>query len=203
MNLKQNLVTILTITLILALGVGGYFLVVNYTQKRLGQLEQEALTDQDSEATTSQTREITLPEQPQAKQNSSIYLQAEKENYVLGETFNLLVMVKSEGEVIDGVEFILEYDPQTISIGEPELGTFFSLYPQKEVDQEKGTIRLAAIQSPDEHKELNEEIIVSLPITTLKSGTTILTFIKDKTHIAAYGGQDLLGKEENLTLKVE
>jgi hypothetical protein len=212
MSIKQTLVTVLTITLILGLGVGGYFLIINYTQKKLSQLEEEALTTTTQEHfPPASVREIKLPDRPQVEKKSALILQLqpEQDNYSLNQTINLEVIVSvphegDQGVVVDGAEFVLQYDPQVIEVGEPVQGSFFSLYPQKKVDKQEGVIRVIAIQDPDENKPLTqEEILITFPLTLRTKGETIFTFDKAKTHIACCAGQELLERAEELTIKIK
>ena len=50
---------------------------------------------------------------------------------------------------------------------------------------------------------LNQEIVVTLPVTGLKRGKVSFDFDKENTFIAAYGGQDLLQKATPLTVVIE
>lgn len=210
MNLKQIILSILTFTLILAFGLGSYLFIIKQTKEKLSQLEEEAISTSttgviERSLPSPSVREITLADQPQVEKRSSIFLQLDpdKPSYSPGETFNLIVLVKAQGEVIDGAEFLLNYDPGLIKVGEPVTGSFFSLYPQKQVNPEQGKIRVIALQSPDENKPLNQEILVTLTLTAKEKGTTSLTFDLSKTHLAGYGGKDLLQTAESLTIKVD
>ncbi|GAG13822.1 unnamed protein product, partial [marine sediment metagenome] len=187
MIIKKALLLLLTFIIILAIGIGGYLSITQQTEKKLTELETEVKTigetkqvvkeeEEQEEVISPSPRTIILPNQPKVEQNSSFSLRTNKETYIIGESFSLDVIVKSPGVVIDGAEFVLNYDPQVIEVGELILGSFFSLYPQKKVDPEKGTIKVVALQKTGENKELYEEIVVSLPITGLKKGRVDFTF---------------------------
>jgi hypothetical protein len=148
-------------------------------------------------------RQVTASSQPTVDRKASFYISLDKNNYTVGETFTVIVMVNGKGEKVDGAEFILTYDPTIISIGSPVIGTFFSIYPQKKVDPELKTVRVIALQKPDENKALGEEVMIRLPITALASGTVKLDFVKDKSHIAGYGGQELLETTVPATITIK
>lgn len=151
-------------------------------------------------------REIASKTQPETQQTitktSSLYLKSDTDTYTNGATVNLQVIIQGKGEKVDGAEFILNYDSKLVSIGVLTTGTFFSLYPQKTVNAEKGTVRVIALQKPDENKSCNEEVIVNFPVTLLQKGQVSLSFAKDKAHIAGYGGKELLEETIPLTITV-
>ncbi len=144
-----------------------------------------------------------LASESKQEQLSSFSLKTDKTSYGVQETFNLQVLVSSDGKQVDGAEFLLTFDPKLIQIGTLKPGTFFSLYPQKIVDNEKGTVRVAALQKPDASKILNQEILITLPVTGVASGQAIFNFVKEKSHIAGYGGQELLKEVVPLTITVD
>lgn len=213
---KKIILTSIALIIILAIAIGGYVFINQQAKKELGQLTKESRTASSLKDFVSQTkpvqeikealpkqRVISLPSQPKAEKKSSFSLKTDKSNYLVGESFNLTVLVNAQGEVVDGVEFILNYDPKKVEIGQPILGSFFSLYPQKQVDSQKGEVRVIALQKPTENKSLNQAVVVTLPITTLQKGKANFSFVRDKTHIAAYGGQDLLKEAVNLSITIE
>ena len=186
MNIKKYIFPVLTILMIIGTGIGIYVLF---------KIESKPVIKQE---------EKLIPEIPQLDKSSSIYLQSDNSSYSRGETFNINVIVSSsKRDIADGVEFVLTYDPEIIQIQEIIQGPFFSIYPLKQIDNEKGEVKVMALQGANENKPLNEEIIVTLSIAPLQSGQTDFDFIKDKTHIAGYGGQDLLENIVGLSLEIE
>jgi len=147
-------------------------------------------------------REINIPSQPKVEGQASFTISADQTDYNIGETFNLTIVVKANGEKVDGAEFLLTYDPQAVEVGSLQLGSFFSLYPQKKVDQAAGQVRIIALQKQDQTRPLDQAVLITLPVTGLKSGLASFTFVKDKCHIAAYGGQDLLKEAAPLTIEI-
>ena len=204
MSIKKILSFSLIIIIFAGIGAGGYYFINQQTQKRLAELEKESRTEVKKEAVFSPSpREIIPPGHSKAEKNSSFYLETDKEKYNVGDSFNLMVMVDAQGAVVDGAEFVLNYDPGLVEFGEPALGLFFSLYPQKTVDLEEGKVRVIALQGLDENKSLNQAIVVSYPVTARQKGKVNFEFDKEKTHIAGYGGQELLQKTTSLTIIIE
>ncbi len=182
---KKILFIILTLTILVAVGgVGGYLFTAQKNSKQNKQTE------------------LVLSEKTQVERKASFYLKTDKQTFTEGEFFNLVIIVKAEAQVIDGAEFLLNYDPSLVKLGEPIPGTFFSVYPQKKVDNEKGTVKVIALQPPGESKSLKEEIMVTLPITVLQKGKAVFEFDKSKTHIAGYGGQELLEESVSLSISI-
>ncbi len=145
----------------------------------------------------------TVKFEEKAEKEMTIYLMTDEENLVVGEKFKLFVYIEGEGAVVDGVEFILNYDPQTIRWEKIEEGNFFSLYPQKTISESNGQVRVIALQNPGETKSLTKEMVVVLSGEGLKKGETSFDFDLSKTHAAGYGGQELLRQTKPLTIKID
>lgn len=212
-NYKRILLpfSVFIIIIIIIIFIGGYLFINQQTKKELGELKTKVKIEKQEARKVKETfppplassRRILPPNRSKMKKKATLFLKTEKNSYSLGENFNLLVKIKAKGYVVDGVEFILNYNPQQIKISQPILGNFFSLYPQKSVDKQKGQVRVIALQKASENKPLNEEIVVTLPVVSLQKGTVNFSFNKEKTHIAGYGGQDLLKEAIPLIIKIE
>lgn len=199
--MKKILIIIAALLIVLIVGGGGYFLFSKQLKKNLKQLNRE-LVKQEAKPSL-KPREIKLADQPKVEPQTSFYFKTDKTTYKVGEIFEIKIYINALGEKVDGAEFVLQYDPQLIEVDQPKLGTFFSLYPQKIVDPQKGTVRIIALQKPSENKNLNEELMVTLSVNPKQSGTINFSFVKEKTHIAGYGGQELLKEANPLTIIVE
>lgn len=207
-KVKKAFIPTLIIVLIVILGIGGYVFISQQTKKKLleqeGQLKPSA-GPVEKQYPESEPREISVPGQPKADKAASLSLRPayEKASYAVGEVFNLNVEVDGGSEVVDGVEFILNFDPNLVELGQPVDGGFFYLYPKKEADNEKGQVRVAAVQGADENRQLGKAVVVVLPVTTLGQGKVNFSFVKEQSHVAAYGGQDLLDKAIGLEVTIE
>lgn len=186
----------LLIVIFLALGGGLTYYLINL------QFKQKLLELEKAKQAGPEVREIVIADKQEEKK-ASIFLKTETEEFGVNRPFSLDVMVKADNKKVDGAEFLLTFDPTLISLAEPVAGSFFTLYPQKVVDSEAGTVRVVAVQEPNQDKVLNEEILVSFIVMPLGRGEVTFDFDKSKTHIAGYGGQDLLGIISPLTIKIE
>jgi len=190
-EVKQFLLFLLVSLLMTGMALAGLVVIRNKTEERLAELEEEA------------KKAVVVPDYQKLARNSLLYLKSEKENLTVGEMINLEVMIQSKGETVDGVEFVLAYNPELINIGEPIPGAFFSLYPLMEVNPDKGTVRIIALRSPDESNSLNEAVLVTLPVSVLKKGRGEFKFDREKSHIVAYAGQEILQDLGSLTLSID
>lgn len=177
----------LIMILLLAFGSVGWFYIQQRTERQLTQLEAEVKTAKEVE---------------RVEPKAALFLEKDKESFGLGEIFELEVVVDGKGEMIDGVEFVLIYDPEAVEVRGIESADFFSLYPQKTIDPSQGLVRVVAIQGPAENELLGKESAAALTLVGLKIGQSELRFAKEKTHVAAYGGQDLLKEASSLTLNI-
>lgn len=199
---KKPLAYGIAAVIILILAIGGYLMLrMAKKPKEMVSTSNSKLNTQDIPAPS--PRNIVLSDQPKVEPQTSFYLKTDKTTYKIGEIFDIKIYINALGEKVDGAEFVLQYDPQLVEVDQPKLGTFFSLYPQKIVDPQKGTVRIIALQKPSENKNLNEELIATLSVNPKQPGTINFSFVKEKTHIAGYGGQELLKEANPLTIIVE
>jgi hypothetical protein len=199
---KKLLIPVVVLILIIFLGLGVYWFLTSLetNEANNSQKTSQFFTD---EISSFSVKEIKVPNQPQVEQKAFFFLKTDKNSYRVGETFNLQVMVFGKGEEVDGVEFLLNFDPWLVQVGEPQISNFFSLYPQKTIDNQKGRVKVIALQSLNESKPLNTQLVINLPVTVVQKGNLEFSFNKDKTHIVAYGGQELLKSAESLTIKLQ
>ncbi|MFC1711427.1 cohesin domain-containing protein [Patescibacteria group bacterium] len=206
-KLNPILGTIITIV-VLALATASYIYINQETKKKLKDQKLETSSQAspssviDKRFPSSEPRVLDLPNQKQAEKAAVLSLETGVETVNVGQAFNLQVVINAQGELVDGVEFRLNYDPNVFNVGDPVVGTFFSLYPQKSVDGKNGEIKVVALQATDESKPLYEETVITFPVTVLTKEVSGFVFQQDKTLVAAYGGQDLLKEALDLELTV-
>lgn len=147
-------------------------------------------------------RKIEIAGKPKLEKKGRLFLQVAEKKVKSGNTFIIECFADGKGEIIDGVEFIINFDPNLIEIKEIIEGEFFSLYPQKLVDKDKGQIKVIALQKTEEEKKLSWEKVVSFKAVALKEGVVDFNFVLEKSHFAAYGGQDLLAEAVSLTIEI-
>jgi len=205
---------VLIVLFLIVFGVGGWYLLNKQAQKKETALRQEATTKASTDARkgkSSQTkvdkaelkkRDIQRPAEKIRTKQGRFFLESEAEEFNVGNSYNVQVMVDGAGKIVDGAEFVLKYDPDLLQVNSIQQGSFFSLYPQNKIDQEKGEIEVIALQGPDENKETGEELTVVVSFTPLKQGQTKMLFLEDECHVAGYGGQELLEEVEGMEIEI-
>ncbi|PIS08787.1 hypothetical protein COT75_04875 [Candidatus Beckwithbacteria bacterium CG10_big_fil_rev_8_21_14_0_10_34_10] len=195
----KKYVPLVSIFLMLGLALFGYFIFRQWTEKEISRLDKEIETI--TKEVEPSPREFDLGE-IKAENNLTLFLKTNKKSYDQGETFELQVLVDGQGEEVDGVEFVLGFDSKIIEIKEIKENSYFKLYPQKKIDLDKEEVRVIALQDVNKNEKLNQEIVVSLSVMAKEKGSAEFIFDEDKTHIAGYGGQDLLKEAAPLTIKI-
>jgi len=195
---KNKMLSYILINIAVVLFVGGtYFLISQLKEK-------PAKTKEPTKQQTPLKKEkFNIPDIQAVESNSKISLQTTKKTYAKSEPINIQVVIESDNKIIDGAEFELKYNPSQIKIENINEGTFFPLYPKKDINSQKGTIRLIALQDAGDNKTVDNIILSTIQAKALKKGTVQLQFVKNKTHLAGYGGQELLQNINNLTLTIK
>lgn len=201
-KMKKTILYLLVLIFLIGLGWGGYTLIQKLTNQELERLAQESST-QEEPSLDLDKREFEISGQPKAAQEAGFYLAAEKESIKTGENFKLQIWVNGQDQVVDGAEFLIQFNPELVKIDESQLGSFFSLYPFKKVDQEQGEIRVIALQDIEEDKVLGKELVAEFLVTGLNKGEVEFAFDLAKTHIACCAGRELLKEAAPLTIKID
>lgn len=203
MNKIKNIILFLLVLVFLALlSWGGYNLIQKATNQELTRLAQESRTIEEPSLPL-EKKEFEISDQKTIAREANIYLVSERDQVNTGEIFNLEIWLNGQGQVVDGAEFLISFNSELVKLEEPELGSFFSLYPFKKVDNQKGEARVIALQDVDGNKNLEEELMVKFRVTALKKGEASFTFDLEKTHIACCAGQELLKEAVPLTIKID
>ncbi len=191
--------------LLLSLVLIGYIFIKNQTWRRLFLFRKGGGTIRKDQSDVIPVREPIKITSESGEKTSLFYLESGVEGKTVapGDIFSLQVIAKTPGKIIDGVEFILTYNPLLAEIKELNQGEFFSLYPQKNIDKEKGEVRVIALQDPNQQRELREEIVVTLSVEALSKGELNFNFKEEKNHMAGYGGEDFLEKTIPLTVIIK
>ncbi len=139
--------------------------------------------------------------QPVTKKSMLIVKPAQN-SYAAGEQVSFDVVLTGT-EVPDGIEFILNYDPQLLGSLQLAQGNVFSSYLKKQVNQQEGKIQVVIIREPGQEISLTQEnLLVTVTGTALKAGQLALTFDQDRTMAAANAGQDILESVQGATLQI-
>lgn len=202
MNIKQALLFLLILLFLVALGWTGYTFIQKLTDKELEKLARESRSVGEA-GLTLEKREFEISGQKKTTQEAKFYLVSSLKETQVGESFNLEIWINGQNEIVDGAEFLLQFDPNLVKIGEPQPGSFFNLYPLKKVDNELGEVRVIAIQDADKSQKLGEEIVIELGVKALQKGQVSFDFDLGKTHIACCAGQELLKEALPLTIDIK
>lgn len=138
-------------------------------------------------------------------------LKISKENLKVNENFSLDVFFSAPDKKISGTDLRLKFDPSFLQ-AETELsfGDFFTSFPRKEVDNEKGMIKVTGFQAKVKESLTAEPVkLLTVNFIAVKAGETNIeiVFEKDKTNLSTLveqgTGKNLLGTANNVTLKIE
>ena len=88
---------------------------------------------------------------------SSLMLNPPFGNVEQGKDLSIDVVLKASGEVVDGVDVMLTFDPKILKVKEIKKGTIFSNYPKEVVDG--GQLRMSAL-SPTEGLLIANAVVV-------------------------------------------
>lgn len=192
---KKKIQSYILINIAVILFVAGTYFLISQLKEKPADFKQP-----EKQQTPPKKEKLNIPNIKNVEANSKISLQTTKKTYTVNEPINIQVVIESDNKLIDGAQFELNYDPSQITIENINQGTFFPLYPKKEINPQKGTITLIALQDAKDTQPVENIVLATIQAKALKKGTTSLQFNKNQTHIAGYGGQELLQNINNLTL---
>jgi len=146
--------------------------------------------------------EISESIQPNIEQTAKLSITSTKKSYLKGELIQAEVWLETD-VVPDGVEFAIKFDPLVLSqvglIHDSSFGSFLV----NQVSTETGTINTVLLRNPEEKVVLTQPLLIlKISATANQVGQTSLIFDREKTGVAAAGGQKMLSNIEDLTLKI-
>jgi len=149
-----------------------------------------------------QTQKLPLKEK-----QAVLSLFCERKEFKLGEKIEIQVMVDSGGYKTNGVDVVLNFDPQYLKFEKLDYSeSLFKTFPPYLVEKEK--IRFSALSLPQESFE-GKGKVATLFFKTLKKGETKISFdfqphSTTDSNIALYGkGKDVLQKVNNLSISIK
>jgi hypothetical protein len=126
----------------------------------------------------------------QEQQQATLSLSPSSGQLAVGDTQTLSINLSAMGQLINGADVIITFDPQLVDItdSDPSLEgiqiqptSLFPLYPVNRVDHQTGRIFLSSLtQSPSEeplHKKAPPPTLAQFSFTTLTTGTAQFDFI--------------------------
>lgn len=131
----------------------------------------------------------------------SFTLSADKTQVQVGEALNLTVSFDSLGKKLDGADAILRFDPKLITADKDlVMGTYFTTYPRKEVDNTAGVIKVTAFNIGNTEPVTASTVLFNVTFTAKVAGaaTFNLDFDKTRTNLSTLveqgTSQNILGK---------
>lgn len=141
---------------------------------------------------------------------ATISLTTAKTAYKIGEIIPVSVTVDTAGRLIDGVDFILQYDPKILEVKDQDIikGTLFDDYPLAAVDSSRGLVTMSGISNAQNGILVSGQF-VTINFKAKARGKTALTidFQKDTTiHsnlVEASTLSNVLGQVNNLEINIQ
>jgi hypothetical protein len=121
----------------------------------------------------------------------------------VGQPVTLQVVASSE-QTVDGIEFVLTYDPTFLSNVTVTKGSAFTTYIRQEVNSESGRVSVTMIANPGENITLSPNtVLATITGTAALSGEAIFSFDQNRTIVAAGGGQNILKNTKGFALMIQ
>ncbi len=207
--MKKKLISYSLILLTsLIMGIIGYYLytgeISTIKEFRPGDFKKEKKAPQKKviKEIPDKGKQEVISTDVEVKENARIYITSDRNTYNVNEGFQISVYGDGNGEIIDGVEYILEYNPDKIELQNPIPGQFFT-YLKNEIDNQKGEAQIITIQELNVEKPMNNELLTTYTIVPKEEGTVKIGINQKESSMAAYGGKELLGQIGPLTISIK
>lgn len=128
----------------------------------------------------------------------------------LGGNFTATVSFSVPGKILDGTDVVLFFDPDYLTASSTlAFGDYFALYPRKEVNNEKGFIKVTAIESKSSEANSAATPLFNASFRAKKGGSTTLSFdfakgTTNKTTLVEKGSsKNILGSVNEAVVTIE
>ncbi len=198
----KSLLIILGLFLLIFLGFGVWFIARN-GQIPAGFFPNLLGSKNDAEQTQSESQSDLKTESMQViEADNELFITSDKDSYQSGETIQLTVSLETKVEP-DGLQFIINYNPERIGKLEIEEINSFGSYLIAEVDHEVGEIKAVLLRSPNEEVDISSKIsLLRITGTASQPGDLIFSFEAEETQLAAEAGQNILDNVVDLSVVV-
>ena len=167
------------------------------------------LKSSDVTKETVKTKTSDKKVEKKADWTGNISLVSDATSYKVGDNIDLTVLFEAKGKKLDGADFVLIYNPEILNaIGFSE-GKAFSIFPRKDIDNEKGTVKVTALDSTSKEQFGAEKVTLGVIQMQAKSaGTATVNFDfsaggTNRTTLIEQGtSQNILGLAEGITIRV-
>lgn len=139
-------------------------------------------------------------------QPTQIELQTDKTAVKVGEQFTVSVYVLSD-KLTDGVDLIINYDPQLLSASPFILGSLYNEYPFSTIDSKEGKITVSGIATSTDGVKPNG-LFGSIVFNAQAAGQAAISLeftpasTVDTNVIEKGTGEDILESVKNLTISI-
>ncbi len=158
---------------------------------------------QDVSSTQNDLPELDKSAQKQVIKDTVINIVSTQDIYQTGDQVTAKVQL-STSEQPDGVQFVINYDPQLLTGVTTTAINDFGYLINNSVDQETGRIKLVLLRNQGEEIAPAADMgIIEITGTTAQAGELNFSFDQEKTKVAAGGGQSILDKASGLTLTLQ
>ncbi len=139
-----------------------------------------------------------------------IFITPSQKSVKAGESATFDVMFQTKGQILDGVDAIIRFDPQLLAASETvTLGTHFDSYPRQEVDNITGIIKVSGYSPKDLSPVTAATSLFSVTFQAKKTGTADVTvdFEKGRTNLSTLvergTSKNILGAVGNVKIVIE
>lgn len=127
----------------------------------------------------------------------------------VGESVDISIVFEAPGKKLDGMDVVLHYDPRILSAQGFSEGSFFKLYPRKDIDNKLGVIKVTALDSSQEQLLSNDKITLGkVSFSANQAGLAQVSFdfsvgTTGKTAMTeAVTSENILGEATVMTIEV-
>lgn len=153
---------------------------------------------------------VVQSKQTAGQSAARISLTTPKQNFQVGEAVPVLVTINSGSKAISGVDFIVQYDPETLEITDKDLkaGSALDEYPFRSVDPEQGLVSISGISSlGNAFSGIGEFATLNFRAKGTGQTTLLISFEKNTTVasnlVDANSSQNILEEVDNLEVIIE
>lgn len=134
---------------------------------------------------------------------ASLSVTSENSQISLGATFSATIKIDSPNQGVEAADFVLNFDPLYLKVATISSGTYFGLYPLKEIQEDKVKISgLANLVNDKFIIPLGSGIVGSIVFEPLAAtDSTKISFDREKTIVAS-GGKNILDMQKISDLKI-
>lgn len=209
---KKALLISLCLLVLTAVGFYSFSAWNQNTEQQLQQLEKEPSSEKTKEKIQVNIQDVSsanndLPKvdekikEPVVK-DTRLTIESSKDTYQSGQTANFIVKL-SASQQPDGVQFVIDYDPASLTNVTAQAVNEFGNIVTSQVDQQKGRIKLVLLRNPSEVIKPSADMkLLEIKGLIASSNQFSLNFDLDKTKVSAKGGQSILKQAEDLTINL-